>query len=269
MRGTDTCRVFRLFADVAALRAEPVVQRQELIDGISRLLGTNCGWLFAFEDFRPGLAPRMQAQLLVSDPDPVWLKYITQWVVHLPIDNDPYAAAVLNSPKRFQLWTHDAIVQAVQTDPRFAQSARAMKELQLNDGLLAAARFGPGLNHVVGFSLHCARSSRRLDQRGRDIARLAVREIERLRMTGTIRLSPPAPEDLPPRLQQIFGRLLDGRSAKQIALDLNLSVHTVREHIQRLYGHHQVTSREELMAQHVRAAGESNGLLDRAHQGNS
>ena len=45
--------------------------------------------------------------------------------------------------------------------------------------------------------------------------------------------------------------MLRGEGAKQIARELGLSVWTVREHIQRLYRHFGVRSRDELMSRFV------------------
>jgi DNA-binding CsgD family transcriptional regulator len=42
-----------------------------------------------------------------------------------------------------------------------------------------------------------------------------------------------------------------GRHTKGIALDMDLSVHTVREHLQRLYRHFDVQGREQLMARFI------------------
>jgi len=42
-------------------------------------------------------------------------------------------------------------------------------------------------------------------------------------------------EVLPTRLKQVMKLLLQGKAAKEIAWELGLSVHTIREHMQRLY----------------------------------
>lgn len=58
---------------------------------------------------------------------------------------------------------------------------------------------------------------------------------------------------LPPRLREVLGELLAGRSEKEIALQVGLSRHTVHDHVKRLYRRLDVSSRPELMALFVAA----------------
>lgn len=55
------------------------------------------------------------------------------------------------------------------------------------------------------------------------------------------------PVELSPRLTEVFDRLMAGKSAAEIADELCLSVHTVYEHMQRLYRRLNVRSRVELL----------------------
>ena len=52
---------------------------------------------------------------------------------------------------------------------------------------------------------------------------------------------------LGPREAEIIGRLLDGRSRKQIAFELGISPHTVNEQMRRLYAKLGVQSQTELL----------------------
>lgn len=54
---------------------------------------------------------------------------------------------------------------------------------------------------------------------------------------------------LPPRQAEVVQQLLHGRSDKQIALVLGMSVPTVRSHLRRLFGRFNVEDRCELIAQ--------------------
>jgi len=54
--------------------------------------------------------------------------------------------------------------------------------------------------------------------------------------------------DLPPRQRQVFSRLIQGRSEKEIATDLSLSPATIHDHIKALYQTFSVSSRAELLA---------------------
>lgn len=253
MTTTDALRLLRLMADAAALRADPSVQRQRLIDGLSRLLGTGDGWLFGVTNYRPGRSFRFRAQVLVSNPDPTWLRYITDWGVRHSIHEDPISETILHDPRPLQVFLLSELLATPEAQARFASILPLVRQMNVSDGVVGAARVGPNGDDVIGFSLHASRGLAPPGPRQRRLARLAIREIARLARSGAIAIGPPAEAvaDLPPRLQQILLRLLDGHSSKQIAADLSLSVHTVREHIQRLYGRLSVNSREELMAKFV------------------
>lgn len=65
--------------------------------------------------------------------------------------------------------------------------------------------------------------------------------------------APPAPRvsalpRLPPRTREVLELLLKGRSEKEVARELGLSVHTVHVHVKQLYRKLEVTSRGELLA---------------------
>ncbi len=55
-------------------------------------------------------------------------------------------------------------------------------------------------------------------------------------------------EELPPHLQQTLELLLQGSSEKQIVATLDLSPHTVHDHVKRLYRRFHVNSRAQLLA---------------------
>lgn len=57
---------------------------------------------------------------------------------------------------------------------------------------------------------------------------------------------------LPARVQEVLVCLLHGKSEKEIARELHLSVHTVHSNVKSLYRTFQVTSRAELMSLWIR-----------------
>jgi len=61
------------------------------------------------------------------------------------------------------------------------------------------------------------------------------------------------PSQLPPRLRQVFTRLLAGYDASQVAEELGLSIYTIYEHMQRLYRRLGVEGRQQLVALYGRA----------------
>lgn len=65
---------------------------------------------------------------------------------------------------------------------------------------------------------------------------------------------PPAPSSgasLPPRARDVLGALLRGAADKQIAHDLGLSPHTVRQYVKLIYRSYGVSSRSELLARQL------------------
>jgi DNA-binding NarL/FixJ family response regulator len=64
----------------------------------------------------------------------------------------------------------------------------------------------------------------------------------------------PAPEEkaLSPRQQQIVQAIVDGKSYKQIAADLFLSIDTIRSHIKKIYRALEVNSKAELIKKTTR-----------------
>jgi DNA-binding NarL/FixJ family response regulator len=61
------------------------------------------------------------------------------------------------------------------------------------------------------------------------------------------------------RLRQTLELLLEGRSEKEAAREMNLSMKTVHEYVGMIYKHFRVSSRAELMAYFIRRAPELRG----------
>jgi DNA-binding CsgD family transcriptional regulator len=73
-------------------------------------------------------------------------------------------------------------------------------------------------------------------------------ELGRLWRRDAIRHAQQPDADLPPRLSQTLACLLDGMSEKQIALNLDLSQHTIHNYVKALHQRFEVSSRGELLA---------------------
>jgi hypothetical protein len=252
LRNSDILAVMRHLADVAATRDEPGRQRQLLIDGLNALLGTHVGWWFAMDDWRPDRSPRIVQQVLTSEPDPHWVKYMSDFIVHFPINADPYADRSIHSDDREQFWFFDRVVHDRATRRRYGDALDMMDHCKIRDGAVCALRIGENRDRVVGFSLHRSSTARKLSFRDYAMARLALREIDGLIHRGHLVPRSDNSRTLPPRLRQVLTGLLRGDSPRKIALTLDISIHTVREHIERLYERLDVHSREDLMAKFVR-----------------
>jgi DNA-binding CsgD family transcriptional regulator len=123
------------------------------------------------------------------------------------------------------------------------------RSLRHVDHLLAWHRTGPARRDVRGISVHrWGTGHRRFGRRETELTRTVFEELNWLDATG--RLDPPVQglAGLPPRLEEVLNHLRAGHAPKQIALTLRLSVHTVRDHIKRIYARAEVRDRSELMA---------------------
>ena len=252
LRNADVVAVMRHMADVAALKADPVAQRQHLIDGLNALVGTRVGWMFVADDWRPGRRPVIRHQVLASDPDPMFLTYMAEFGVKVPLEAEPYADHALRDGSEEQTWVKDQVFSIPDARVRYAPSMHLYDGADLTDGLVSLYRDGPARDRIVGVALHRLHGGAKLTARERLMVRLAVVEMKHLARRGHLPLAPPDDPPLPPRLQQVKERMLRGAGVKRVARELGLSVWTVREHVQRLYKHYGVNSREELMAKFVR-----------------
>jgi hypothetical protein len=101
---------------------------------------------------------------------------------------------------------------------------------------------------VTAWSLHRLDGCRPFSPREIQLGRLFVAEM--LYLYETNRLEPVASREceLPPRLKEVLSRLLKAEPPKRIAFEMNISVHTVRDHIKRIYKRFGVSSQAELLA---------------------
>ncbi len=256
LRQADIVRVMRHMADMAALKNDALAQRQVLIDGLNALLGTDAGFFYVADAWRPGCRPHFTSYTLSTQRDPVFLRYTSEFGVKFPLDEDPYCFQSIRDPRRVQAWTIRDVLPDRAAQRRHANFIDLKNTGRFCDGIVSFFRTGPDPDRVVGFGLHRFGGSRNLSARDVALATFAVSEIEHLVTRGHLALVPTSAPDLPPRLRQVLDRLLAGSNPKRIARELDLSVWTVREHIQRLYKHFDVNGRDELTARFI-APGEN------------
>ena len=248
----DAATLTKLFIDVVGQKADPVRQRQLLIDRLKALLACKLGWLFVADNYKLGLAPIITHQVLTGDMHPDWVQYITDFVSKFPPEDDLYAWSVYVCDDPVQLWTRYQLFHDEPTRLRYAGMINLSRQLKVGDGLIAAYRGGPDNKRVSGFSLHRDEHTPNFCPDDLLLARAALELMDYSERGGHLSFRVPADADLAPRLHQVLDRLLCGKAPKEIATELRLSVHTVRDHIKRLYERYNVTSREELTSRFVR-----------------
>jgi DNA-binding CsgD family transcriptional regulator len=253
LSAAESLRVMRLLADVTALKPDPPAQRQLLIDGLNGIVGTHTAFLYVADEWRPGMRPHFVHHTFTTQADPAFLRYTSEFGVKFPLDDDPYCYRSIRAAAAEQTWTAGQVLRGRADKWRHVHFMELKSTVRLADGVVSFHRIGPGGDRIVGVGMHRFGSAARLRPTEVALARLAVGEIRRLVERGHLALPPgPPPAALPPRLQQVLDRFLSGEAPKRIARELRLSPWTVREHVQRLYKHYAVSSREELMARFVR-----------------
>ena len=251
---TDILAVMRHLADVASLKADPLAQRQLLIDGMNRIIGTNQSFFFAADGWRARGRPRFIHQTLSRDNDPIFLKYMAEFGVRHPLTADPFCDRSTRDGRSVQVWTFADVLPDRCAERNYDAFMAIRRGGRVKDGVVSLYR-QRRTDCIYGLGMHQFGNAGHVTARQRAMVRFAVTEISGLIERGHLSVPTLALRDstptLPPRLQQVLDRFLAGRTPKSIARDLNLSVWTVREHIQRLYRHLNVSGRDELMARFV------------------
>jgi DNA-binding CsgD family transcriptional regulator len=195
----------------------------------------------------------MRHQVLASEPDPMFLAYMAEFGVRVPMAAEPYADHALHDDCAEQLWVQEQVFDHPDACTRYAPSMDLYEGARFIDGVVGLYRDGPTGDRIVGVALHRMYKGSRLSRRECMMVKLAVTEMKNLIDRGHLPLASADSPALSPRLRQVLDQLLRGESVKRIARAMSLSVWTVREHVQRLYKRCGVNSREELMAKHIRA----------------
>jgi DNA-binding CsgD family transcriptional regulator len=244
--------LMQLMIEITALKANPIQQRQILIDGLQSLFKTKFGWLVVADNWRPGKPVVMLHQVLTSDATPLWVEYIANFTVNHPLEDDPYADHSIHSNKMVQIIKRNEVIPNEAAERRYAATVAMMNAMEIGDAAIGAYRTGIDGDRLVAFSLHRDKTAAPFDDNDYALIQFAIEKLREMQHRGHITFRPPLDADLSPRLQQVLERLLTGKSAKEIANELKLSVHTVREHLQRLYARYGVNSREDLTSKFLR-----------------
>jgi DNA-binding CsgD family transcriptional regulator len=259
----EMMRIMRLLADVAALKPRLGPQRQLLIDGINDIIGTNQSFLYVAEGWRAGDEPRFIHRTLTTHQDPVFLKYMADFGSRLPLTADPFGSTSIGDPRPVQVWTFADVLPDLAAERSYPDFMEIRRGGRVSDGVVSFYRDQEGdgagkAARIIGVGMHQFGAAGRLCPRQLELVRFAITEIRDLVRRGHLGFAP-VPPPLPPRLQEVLEHLLAGHAPKAIARKLELSLWTVREHIQRLYKHFDVSGRDELMARLLPGWGKGEG----------
>lgn len=252
LREEDVRAMLRLMSEIAQLPADPTLRTQHAVEGIGKLVHAKSAWTTRFRSngLGQGIEPYCVLQSGWTGEE---VEAVMEAAIHDPMHdfiNDDLQTCpqrpLLSVPSRF--------------DPerkRRRRDIRARIEEQVGgdlDVVVNCPAAAPG--HFSALGLHRPREDRPFNDRELTIARMIWGELAFLhsrpiaavekKLWGT---------RLPPRLEQVLERLLAGDSAKQVAAFLQISTHTVNDHIKELYRRFGVSSRGELLAEFVRTHG--------------
>ena len=246
--------LMRQFQRVAAERENPAAQRQQLVDELQAIFGTKFGWLFVADNWREGREVRMVHQVITSDARSDWLRYMSDFAVNHPPTEDPYADHSMKSDEVVQVWRRSVVLPDAASEQRYAACMRFIHQLQAGDAAVGAYRCGVGNDRIVAFGLHRDEHARLFTEREFALIRLAIETIRELELDGQLAFRSDAEQPaLTPRQQQVLDRLLAGKAPKEIATELRLSIHTLREYSEQIYRRYGVQDRAELMSKFLRA----------------
>lgn len=253
----DVLCVMRHLADVATLKNAPPAQRQHLIDGLNKLIGTDSSFFYVADDWRASKSPRFTHQTISSDHDKRFLRYLAEFGIQFPLDDDPFSYHALRDRAKMRTWTHQDVLPTKASAKQHPVFMDLRTSGRVADGVVSFFRTGANDDRIIGVGMHRFGQRPRLTIRQVAMVELAVSELRGLIERGAMFVASANPDPpLPSRLQQVLDRLLAGQTPKIIARQLGLSIWTVREYIQRLYKHFKVSGREELMAKFVGADGD-------------
>ena len=250
--GLEILSVMRLLADTAAGKGDPFRQHRHFIKGMAQLTRCNWGFMAIGENWLPGHTPRMTSLALVSEDDPVILRYFAEFGAAYPLMADPFCALAIPDPAMVQSRSWTEVIPDIASARRYPEMMDLRSTSRVGDGLVTVYRDPKVRGRILGSSLHRYGERSKLRARDRALIEFAMREAHALAARGHLSLfSTPTNSGLPHRLRQVQSLLLRGQSPKTIARTLGLSIHTTREHVQRLYGHHGVNGRDEFMARFI------------------
>lgn len=239
----DFKAVVRILADIACMDATPDEKRIYLMNEIGLLVGTGT-WLW-------GVAP-----LLEPGKQPVYLFHNSGG-----IDNDRMAV----------------MLRAIEHPDTGAMTARLAREIGVAEGQITRLRqevidddwfMNSGANAIwreadVGPILFSARrlpgvgisvlafyrpaAAALFTEREARIAHIVLSQVSWLHQAGLPYTPAKDVPALPPRCRLILNQVVRGRTRKEIAADLGISVHTANDYMKRIFRHFRVRSQVELI----------------------
>lgn len=240
----DFRAVVRILGDIAAMASTADEKRQHLMTELGLLIGTDA-WLWGLAPFiEPGKQPVFLFQNR-GGLDEERASRLFMAIEHPDTGamTAPIAEAMVESGRHVTRLRQDII-----PDERFLNSPALP--------FWKAANVGPiilSLRPIEGFgsaviAFYRPVAAPLFTPREARLAHIVLSEVSWLHHEGMPHQTSASIPVLPPRCRLILHQLLVGRPRKQIAADLGISIHTVNDHLKKIFSHFGVQSQVQLIA---------------------
>jgi DNA-binding CsgD family transcriptional regulator len=264
LRDHEMRAVYRLLSDLREMRHDRPAMHRHLVDTFVSLLGATGGFCADVHGWKPRAShATADGEVMIEPPtiagpgaDTV-ARVMRGLAANSNFWDDPTIVAGVERRGTVEAVPFCQLMPDARQRAAFPLFTQVAGDARYVDHLIAWHQKEPPVDgnpagEVFGISIHrYGRGEKLFAGREVALAQLLFEELHWLHSTGRLE-TPTATTDLPPRLKQVLDRLLAGRAPKQIAAELDLSVHTVREHIRRLYDRFGVDGRDTLAAKFLR-----------------
>lgn len=240
----DFRAVVRILGDITLMDATPDAKRQHLMTELGLLIQSDT-WLWGLAPF---IQPGKQPVYLFQNHGGLDEERASRLVMAIEHPDSgamtaPLALAMVQTGGHVTRLRQDII-----PDERFLNSPAFPFWKAANVGpIILSLRPIPGIGSAV-IAFYRPVSAPSFTPREARLAHIVLSEVSWLHHEGM----PHAPSStvplLPPRCRLILHQLLVGRTRKDIAADLSLSVHTVNDYVKQIFRHFGIHSQMDLIA---------------------
>ena len=240
----DFMQVVRVLADIATMEGSLDDKRGRLMNEIAGIVGAD-SWVWAFS---PLLKPDAQPVYLVQNRGGFDEERISRLLMAIEHPDSgemtaPFAQAVMECGGHVT-----RIRQHIVPDERYFSSPALPLWREANVGpLMLSARPLEGKGTSI-CAFYRGTSAPEFTPREARIAHIVLTGVPWLHEESTPHPQAHEIPKLPPRCRLVLNQLVHGRARKEIAGDLELSLHTVNDYIKQIFRHFGVHSQTQLVA---------------------
>lgn len=248
----DVRAVVRLLGKIAIMPGDHALKKRRLMDDLSKLVNAD-GWLWSTSHVLQDQSQPVSMGLIhggLTD------RQITGWLEASqsncpPPEDAPLAAETLRG-KHFTRTRQQVVPDSLWYSHPAVQQHRLAVGI---DHFLYSIYPVTDLNvwSCIGFYRQVGREA--FSDRDRRLIHIITSEIDWLHRAGIPTEEGVKVPQLPPRRRAVLIMLLDGRTRKDVARLLQISPHTVKEHIDCIYRHFNVSSQIELIQRFTKGDG--------------